>query len=207
VVSLTIVPLVFESQPGATVLVRVAASDGFYSDSLLGLDTTEQAVSEIRVTVDIHPYDRLDDGTAPPYTLIPSFSISPEGEGNVEILLSNLLDVPVIGYHTVYVEASDAGGNIGPVSTARFEVIPTLSKNPSSSPTMFQLGTSGDDPRWLFKGTRTCDWVADKPHKRCNRRGRIGSHKVGARDACLDACMVAITLAPLADDTCADDVM
>jgi hypothetical protein len=66
----------------------------------------------------------LDDGTAPPYTLIPALSISPDGEGSVAILLSNLLDVPVVGYHTVYVEASDAAGNLGPVSTARFEVIP-----------------------------------------------------------------------------------
>ena len=46
--------------------------------------------------------------------------INLDGEGSAEILLSDL-DAP-FGYHTVYVEAVDTEGYIGPVSTARFEV-------------------------------------------------------------------------------------
>jgi hypothetical protein len=96
---------------------------------------------------------------------------------------------------------------------------PTLSKNPtsspsagpsssptmSSSPTITVADTCDDDPQWLFRGKKTCKWVARSLRNRCNKRGKSGSTVMISRDACPVACDRCITPTPPPPNTCADD--
>jgi hypothetical protein len=52
-----------------------------------------------------------------------------------------------------------------------------------------QCSACADDPRFVVRGAHTtCDWVAEKPSKRCDRFGSIGKTERRARSACPVAC-------------------
>lgn len=92
------------SVSGGTLTVKTAASDSAWSSS--NHPTSQQGVTEIRVSVDVHPYDASVDGQVG--SLVTGDS--------VDIDVASLTD----GRHIVFVQATDGDGNKGPVTAAFF---------------------------------------------------------------------------------------
>jgi len=112
---------------GNSLVVTASASDSAYSSS--DHPSSRQGVSEVRAFVNIHPYD-LENGQAP---LGEAFA----NQQSITIDISGF----EYGRYTVYIQAEDGDGFIGPVTAAYFtkhdpNADPTSSPvNPTPSPT------------------------------------------------------------------------
>ena len=108
-----------------SILFDVEASDSAYSKNIPA--SAQQAIAEIRIYVDVHPYL---NPLAEPFETITGTNLS-NGTGVATIRLGNMTD-PYVGKHTIYAQAVDADGYVGPI-TARWFTIEAAITNSSGS--------------------------------------------------------------------------
>lgn len=91
---------------GDSLTVSATASDAAYAS--VSYSTSQQNVKEVRAFVDIHPYDK-ENGQSPTGEVISGQSVT--------------IDISALssGKHTVYIQATDEDGYIGPVTAVAFE--------------------------------------------------------------------------------------
>jgi len=115
---------------GNSVTVESVASDNAFAAT--SLPTSQQSVSNIRYFVDFHPYDR-QDGAGQSGTVFTGRSVT--------IDISDL----VAGRHSVYFQAEDDDGYVGPV-TAGFFVKQETDTPPVTAPTNAPTRSSTNAP-------------------------------------------------------------
>jgi len=95
---------------GNSLTIESVASDSAYA--AVNLPTSQQGVSDIRAFVDFHPYDK-QDGQGPLGTAVTGRSIT--------------IDISdrTTGRHSVYFQATDGDGYVGPVTAAFFVKLET----------------------------------------------------------------------------------
>ena len=84
--------------------IRATASDSAWSKA--NVATAQQAVTEVRAWVNIHPHS-LSDLSTPGYVLV---------NGRVSVNVTSM----TAGRYSVYVQAKDSAGYRGPVTAAFF---------------------------------------------------------------------------------------
>jgi carboxypeptidase T len=182
IVSLTVSsPIVYVSQgdgfgvvSGAStpplVTLFMAASDYEYgASSVTTMESTQQGIAEIRLYINVHPYDKNtnkteyggDGGMNHPNQVVDQLQQTQPTDrayGSIALTSSDFLETSVdgglsttirLGRHTIYLEAVDTDGNVGPVSAIWVTILaqpdgsdesssttqPSPSKTPSPSPT------------------------------------------------------------------------
>lgn len=105
--------------------IAVVASDSQMAD---GHTTGDQGVAYVRIYLDVHP-DDSEDGDA-------TFNMVPSSEDaqtfDLEVILPQGL---ASGRHTLFVQATDGDGYVGPVSSEFFDVETTGTTSPTDAPT------------------------------------------------------------------------
>jgi hypothetical protein len=105
--------------------IAVVASDSQMAD---GHTTGDQGVAYVRIYLDVHP-DDSEDGDA-------TFDMVPSSEDaqtfDLEVILPQGL---ASGRHTLFVQATDGDGYVGPVSSEFFDVETTGTTSPTDAPT------------------------------------------------------------------------
>jgi len=136
---------------GNSLVVTADASDSAYSSN--NHPSSQQGVSEVRTFVNIHPYD-LQNGQAPVGEVL-------SNQQSITIDISGL----DYGRHTVYVQAEDEDGFIGPVTAAYFIKNDPNNPFPTASPTTAAPAPAPctDDPENWYDSDGPqydCDWYA-----------------------------------------------
>mmetsp|Transcript_4403 Transcript_4403/g.7387 ORF Transcript_4403/g.7387 Transcript_4403/m.7387 type:complete len:218 (+) Transcript_4403:247-900(+) len=132
---------------GNSLTVTAAASDAAWSSS--NHDTSKQGVSEVRLSINEHPYDST--GVVG--------SVLSSGSSTVDIS-----SLPV-GRHMVYIQAVDGDGYKGPVTAAYFvkeggPTDPSPVASPVSSPPGECSDTSESFNVDMIDMVKDCDWLA-----------------------------------------------
>mmetsp|Transcript_25309 Transcript_25309/g.38378 ORF Transcript_25309/g.38378 Transcript_25309/m.38378 type:complete len:659 (-) Transcript_25309:98-2074(-) len=94
------------SVSGDSLTIRATASDSAYAT--VNYPNSQQAVAEVHAFIDIHPYDEQNGQTPSGIRL---------SEQSITVDISTLVD----GKHTVYIQATDGDGYVGPVAATYFE--------------------------------------------------------------------------------------
>lgn len=162
------------------VTLFMAASDYEYgASSVTTMESTQQGIAEIRVYINVHPYDKTDNTTDNdsdgelnnPYQALDQLQqteATGRAYGSIALTGSDFLESSAhgglsttirLGRHTIYVEAVDTDGYVGPVSAIWVTILaqPNGGDNgPSASSTTKPAPTTAPSPSPASSSSLEC---------------------------------------------------
>lgn len=132
VINVTVSPPTISTSEGSVLVVTALASDSILSSG--SFRTSRQTIASARLFVDTHPYDLDVDGNAAEGIPMTGSFGSVTEPITATLTISQVLSgiyMPVVGRHSIFIQATDSDGYIGPVTAAYFDV----ALEPSSPPT------------------------------------------------------------------------
>jgi len=145
----TSIPSTINYHPTTKLDISITVSDSELSVGPGNYPPSTQNIASIIVCADMHPYDIDSNGNGPQIATI-QVPGSPDTTKTQTILaplsaLANVLQAPLIGNHTLYLQGSDSDGYIGPVMAVSFDI---TCNDEASIP--------------IFGVERECAWIASE---------------------------------------------